>query len=107
MIKRIEASGTPLAHYLARYFQPGDGNDYMWDELAAAAWIDPSLITKREVRYMGVDISRGAGIWEHVDVEGEREAELSGVPVEIQIDLDAEKFYQMFVRLMSAPTPAH
>ena len=33
----------------------------MWDELAAAAWIDPSLITKRETRYMGVDLDRGAG----------------------------------------------
>ena len=33
----------------------------MWDELAAAAWIDPSLITKRETRYMSVDLDRGAG----------------------------------------------
>ena len=27
-------------------------------------------------------------------------------PVEIQVDLDKEKFYRMFVSLMSAPTPA-
>ncbi len=27
-------SGTPLAHYIARFYQPGQGNDYMWDELA-------------------------------------------------------------------------
>ncbi len=26
--------------------------------------------------------------------------------VEIQVDLDKEKFYRMFVNLMSAPTPA-
>ena len=61
MIKQIEASGTPLARYLARFFKPGDGNDYMWDELAAAAWLDPSIITKRETRYMGVDINHGPG----------------------------------------------
>ncbi len=107
MIKRIEASGTPLAHYLARYFQPGDGNDYMWDELAAAAWIDPSLITKREVRYMGVDISRGAGYGNTLTWTEKEKPRLSGAPVEIQFDLDTEKFYQMFVRLMSSPTPAH
>src|ERR1700679_311694 len=41
MIKRIDASGTALAHYIARFNKPGDGNDYMWDELAAAAWVDP------------------------------------------------------------------
>ena len=61
MVKRIEAGGTPLGRYIARYFQPGQGNDYMWDELAAAAWIDPSLITQKETRYMGVDLDRGAG----------------------------------------------
>jgi hypothetical protein len=27
-------------------------------------------------------------------------------PVEIQVDLDKEKFYRMFVGLMSAATPA-
>jgi hypothetical protein len=27
-------------------------------------------------------------------------------PVEIQVDLDKEKFYRMLVRLMSAATPA-
>ena len=61
MIKEIEASGTPLARYVARFFQPGHGADYMWDELAAAAWIDPALITRRETRYIGVDLDRGAG----------------------------------------------
>ena len=39
----------------------GQGGEYMWDELAAAAWIDPSLITKSETRYMSVDLDRGAG----------------------------------------------
>jgi purine nucleosidase len=105
MVKRIESSGTALGHYLGRFFLPGDGNDYMWDELAAAAWIDPSLITRRETRYMGVDITHGAGYgntitWTEADKPG-----LAGQPVEIQMDLDTEKFYQMFIKLMSAPTP--
>src|SRR5208337_4178266 len=30
MVKRIDASGTPLARYIARLYKPGDGNDYMW-----------------------------------------------------------------------------
>ena len=52
MIKQIDASGTPLARYVARFYQTGQGGEYMWDELAAAAWIDPTLITRRETRYM-------------------------------------------------------
>ena len=107
MIKKIEASGAPLARYLARFFKPGDGNDYMWDELAAAAWIDPSLITKRESFYMSVDIGHGAGYGNTIIWAESEKPRLTGRPVEVQIDLDAEKFYRMFIKLMSAPTPDH
>ena len=106
MVKRIEASATPLAHYLARFFQPGQGNDYMWDELAAAAWIDPSLITRKETRYMSVDLDRGAGYGNTLTWTEKDKPEIAAQPVEIQLDLDKEKFYEMFVSRMSAPTPA-
>ena len=105
MAREIAAAGTPLARYVARYFQPGPGSDYMWDELAAAAWIDPTLITKRETRYMGVDLDRGAGYgntltWTEVD-----KSVLPRGPVEIQVSVDTARFYRMFVDLMSAATP--
>jgi inosine-uridine nucleoside N-ribohydrolase len=61
MMKRIDSSGTPLGHYLSRFYQHWPGADIMWDELAAAAWIDPTIITKRETRYMDVDLDKGAG----------------------------------------------
>ena len=105
MMKQIEASGTPLARYIARFAMFTPGADIMWDELAAAAWIDPAIITKRETRYLGVDLDRGAGygntlIWlEKTDLRPDAQ------PVEIQVDLDTQKFYTMFVRLMMAPTP--
>ena len=78
----------------------------MWDELAAAAWIDPSLITKRETRYLGVDLDRGAGYGNTLTWTEKDKPAVAGQPVEIQVDLDPEKFYRMFVNLMSAPTPA-
>jgi purine nucleosidase len=105
MIRQIEASGTPLAHYVARYFRTGQGGEYMWDELAAAAWIDPSLITRRETRYMGVNLDRGAGYGNTLTWAENEQPKNHGEPVEIQVDLDAEKFYRMFVSLMSAATP--
>ena len=105
MIKQIEASGTPLARYVARFFQTGQGGEYMWDELAAAAWIDPSLITKRETRYMSVDLDRGAGYGNTLTWTEKDKPKIAFQPIEIQVDLDAEKFYRMFVNLMSAPTP--
>ena len=105
MVKRIDAGGTALGHYIARFYKPGDGNDYMWDELAAAAWMDPVLITKQETRYLSVDINHGAGYGNTLSW-GERDKPRTVVqPVTIQVDLDKERFYEMFVDLMSAPTP--
>ena len=79
----------------------------MWDELAAAAWIDPTLITKTESRYMGVDLDRGAGYGNTLTWSPKDSIRPNPQPVEIQMDLDTEKFYRMFVALMTGPTPAH
>ena len=103
MVKRIEASGTPLAHYIARFYQPGDGNDYMWDELAAAAWLDPLIITKQETRYLSVDIGHGAGYGNTISWTDRDKPKTAGTAVTIQVELDKEKFYEMFVKLMSEP----
>lgn len=105
MVKRIAASGTPLARYTARFYQPGQGSDYMWDELAAAAWLDPSLITKQETRYLSVDISHGAGYGDTVSWTERDKPKTAGPPVAVQVDLNKQKFYEMFVKLMSAKTP--
>ena len=106
MIKQIEAAGTPLARYVVRFFQTGQGRQYMWDELAAAAWIDPTLITKKETRYMSVNLDRGSGYGDTLTWTGKDKAQFVAQPVEIQMDLDGERFYRMFVKLMSAATLA-
>ena len=73
----------------------------MWDEVAAAAWIDPTLITKREIRYMSVDLSKGAGYGNTLTWTEKDKPSVPLARVEIQMDLDADKFYRMFVALMS------
>ena len=76
----------------------------MWDELAAAAWLDPSVITKQETRYLSVDINQGPGYGNTVTWTDGDKPKTAGPPVTIHVDLDKEKFYEMFVRLMSAQT---
>lgn len=105
LMKQIEASGTALARYVSRFAMFSPGADIMWDEIAAAAWLDPSLITKRETRYMGVDLDPGPGYGNTLTWAGNDKARLASQPVEVQVDLDTEKFYRMFVTLMTAPTP--
>lgn len=55
-----EAGGadTPASRYFAQF---GSVNFPMWDETAAAVWLDPSLVTQSEKLYVDVDIDHGAG----------------------------------------------
>jgi inosine-uridine nucleoside N-ribohydrolase len=102
-VKKIASAGTPIAQYIAKYYQSGDGNDYMWDELAAAAWIDPSIITKKGTRFMSVDIDHGAGYGNTLTWQVGDRPQIPVQPVEIQFDLDYGKFMDMFSSLMTKP----
>jgi purine nucleosidase len=106
MVKEIAAAETPLAQYIAKFAMLSPGADIMWDELAAAAWLDPTIITKSETHYMSVDIDHGAGYGNTLTWSKDDLPKVIAQPVEIQVNLDLEKFYQMFVSLMTAPTPA-
>jgi purine nucleosidase len=107
MVKHIGEADTPLARYIVKYYQSGEGNDYMWDELAAAAWLDPSLITKKVTRFMSVDIDHGAGYgntltWSNID-----RPKVTVQPIEINLDLDKGKFNDLFSSLMTQATPVY
>ena len=105
MVKQIETSGTPIGKYIANFAMLTAGADIMWDELAAAAWIDPSIITRRETRYMSVDIDHGAGYGNTLTWALKENVRPLPQKVEIQFDLDTGKFHKMFAALMTAPTP--
>jgi purine nucleosidase len=105
LIGRIKTANTPAAHYIAAYSRLFGTYNYLWDELAAAAWLDAGVITKKETRYLDVDLDRGAGYGNILTWTEQDKAKLETQPVEIQVDLDSQKFYQMFVDLLSAPTP--
>jgi purine nucleosidase len=79
--------------------------NYLWDELAAAAWLDPSIITKKETLFMDVDLDRGAGYGNTLSWSEHDRPVFATQPVEVQDDLDLDKFYKLFVDLLSAPTP--
>ena len=54
---------------------------------------------------MGVDLSRGSEHGNTLTWSEKDKPEVTVQPVEIQMDLETEKFYRMFVRLMTAATP--
>ena len=107
LIDRVKAkAGSSLAaQYVGKYEHLHGSYNYLWDELAAAAWLDPSLITKKESRYMDVDLDRGANYGDTLTWSDSDKPQRNVQSVEVQLDLDTERFYELFVELLTAPTP--
>jgi purine nucleosidase len=98
MLDEISKSHTPAARYIAAWSQD---RYYMWDEFAACAWLDPSLVTKEKLIYMDVGLGRGPAYGDTLTWT-EKLKPATGVRlVHAQVDLDLEKFQKMFVELMT------
>jgi inosine-uridine nucleoside N-ribohydrolase len=106
----IAKSNAPVAQYHAKFAR----SSYMWDEISALAWMDPSIITKQQELYVNIDIDHGAGYGQTIFVEKEMEGGPGRPPVArtmpswwqlatVQWDLDTAKFYKMYIDLMSRP----
>jgi purine nucleosidase len=101
LIEEVRKSPTPAAQYVAKYAQA----NFLWDELAAVAWLDPTIITKWKKLYMDVNTDRGAGygntlVWQPGSQPGAGE-----ILVDVEDDLDKTKFYKEYVELLTRPTP--
>ena len=105
LIDRVKARNSPAAQYVATYSRLHGQYNYLWDELAALAWLDPSLITAKDTRYLDIDLNRGAGYGNTLSWTEQDKPKIVGQPAEIQVELDAPRFYKMFVDLLTAPTP--
>jgi len=100
MIAEIGKSQNPTAQYIAKYAD----EEYRWDELAAAAWLDPSIITKQTQLYMDMDYSHGPGYGNTLVWMPGSQPGLGENLVNVPQDLDLAKFDKMFIDLMTRPT---
>jgi purine nucleosidase len=100
MLDQISKAPTPVAQYVAKYSEPA--RSYLWDELAAAAWLDPSLITRERQVYMDVNLDRGAGYGDTLSWPEQEKPSVELQLVHAQMDVDMARFGRMFVQLMTA-----
>ncbi|QHN02532.1 nucleoside hydrolase [Granulicella sp. WH15] len=103
MLKEIASSPNPAAQYIAHY---SEDRYFLWDELAAAAWLDPKIITGERQLYLDVDLSRGATYGDTLAWTADNKPELDLQLVHAQIDLDLPRFTKLFVELMRRPAKA-
>ena len=101
MFDAITKSQSPAARYIAAWSHPAS---YMWDELEACAWLDPTIITKEEALYMDADLSHGPSYGETLTWAEKLKPATGGRLVHAQMDLNLAKFQKQFVELM-ARTP--
>ena len=101
LIAEVAKSSAPGAQYVAKYAEP----NYLWDELAAVAWLDPSIITKWEKLYIDVDADHGASYGDTLAYAPGKQPDMGEVLVDVQKDLDKERFYRLYVELLARATP--
>jgi inosine-uridine nucleoside N-ribohydrolase len=100
MLDEIAAAKTPAAQYIARWSQE---KYYLWDELAAAAWLDPKIITAERLLYLDVDIAHTASYGDTLAWTSATRPDLDLQQVHVQDDLDLPRFTREFVALMQLP----
>jgi inosine-uridine nucleoside N-ribohydrolase len=100
MVNEIARAKTPAGKYIAAFEQE---HGYMWDELAACAWLDPSIITKTRDLYVDVDVSHGSSYGHTLTWTDASKPAIDVRLAHAQVDVDMSKFAKMFVDLMSRP----
>jgi inosine-uridine nucleoside N-ribohydrolase len=98
--ERVSKVDTPLTGYLTKFSRSG----YMWDEIAVAAFLDPSIITDQRQLYVNIDINHGASYGQTIFVDKDVKVPSWWQLANVQFDLNLDKFYDTYVRLMTAPT---
>jgi len=103
LIDRVNAVGTPVAKLIGKYAEKFP----LWDELAAAFVVDPSVATKTVDGYMDIEIEHGINyglthVWPEAyrPHAGERK-------VTIVTDVDSKKLADMFVKATAFTGATH
>jgi inosine-uridine nucleoside N-ribohydrolase len=102
MIDKIAAVHTPLTEYLKKFAEAGYP---LWDELTAAVWLDPSIITKSETVAEDVDTSFTASYGSTLSWDAQHAPDLGEQKAEVVQQVDVAKLNDLFVSLMQASTP--
>jgi purine nucleosidase len=97
----VTSVDTPVTRYLGKYSLLG----YMWDEIAGAALIDPSIITGQKQLYMDIDTDHGASYGMTLFWDSSAKVPSYLHLANVQFDIDAEKFYKLYIDLMTRPVP--
>jgi inosine-uridine nucleoside N-ribohydrolase len=107
--ERMVAVDTPITQLIKetmgpRYESNPDLSALMYDQVAVASLIDPTLVTTREM-YVDVDINHGMNYGVSVGWHREWPGAEGAQKMLVQYDLDWERFIDMFIERVTQPIP--
>jgi purine nucleosidase len=100
--RRCTQADTAVTRYLATY---AEGYP-MWDELAVAVWLDPTIVTRRETMAVDVDIDHGAGYGNTLSWAAGRGPGVGERDVEVVLDIDVARFEALCAATFNRPPSA-
>jgi len=109
LVERIAQSPNPVAQYIKRFNRqqpPGPDPDwvpwiFMWDEVSVASVLEPSIITEARDMYVDVEIDHGIDYGTTLAWELDQHQPLGVGRVRVQFDLNLDRFYALYVQLMT------
>jgi purine nucleosidase len=96
-IRQVGQGTAPFDSYLGKWGQPFP----MWDELAVAVWVDPSLVTRSTKVMEDVDVSFTAGYGNTLSWAPEVAPQMGEAKVDVALAVNVPKFEQMALDLLS------
>ncbi|MEE7567454.1 nucleoside hydrolase, partial [Xanthomonas sp. Kuri4-3] len=103
LLARMSAADTPIGHAL----RGRETGFPMWDELAAAVWLDPSLIVRADTLYVDTNTEFGPGYGDLLSWSPGYQPELDEQPEQVVREVDVPRLEKLLIeRLTRAQPPA-
>jgi inosine-uridine nucleoside N-ribohydrolase len=96
--QKVAISGTRWADYFGRFGRQLP----MWDEVAASAWLDPTVVTRREQMLVDFDTSFTASYGATLSWAPDSGPGLGEREVDVVMDVDVARIERMTVELMTS-----
>ncbi len=98
--RATEGSDSPAARYVARFAQLGFP---MWDEVASAVFLDPTIVARAQPLAMDVDIGHGAGYGSTLSWPAGGGPGLGEPDVTVVRSVDIPRLEALFVEVVRRP----
>jgi purine nucleosidase len=103
LLDAMTTAKTPLTEMVKKVTETGFP---LWDELATAVWLDPSLIKTSDQLFVSIDTDFGAGYGNTLSWPAAYAPPgLIATPTTVVREINVPAFEKMMIKLMNQPTP--